>query len=324
MKIEQACVTMNATHEYSHESEIEATRSFRTVLSDASQAEATAAREDEEEIRLLLIMQKLIARMLELVSGKPGSAAEDLGDLQKLLRAERSNSSDKEIGRPRMVRVEWSTSVTERIREHESSDFAVTGQVRTADGRTLDFTLGLGMCRDYSCARTVQRSGAGELRDPLVVNFNGTAAELSGKRFAFDLDADGIEELIPGLASGSAWLAFDRNADGRINDGSELFGAFSGNGFADLAELDADGNRWLDEADPLFASLCLWSRDDSGKDILTSLHDKGIGAICLDSAQTPFALTDGDNARQGYIRASGIYLREDGGVGTVQQVDLVV
>ncbi len=321
MKIEQACVAMSAAHEYSHETEIEVTRSFHMVLAEASQAETAAARESEEEIRLLLILQKLVARLLELISGKPGSPADGLGDLQKLLSMERS---DTKTGNARTVRMEWSITLTESVREHESTNFAAAGQVRTADGRTLDFTLQLGMCRDFSCTRTEQRFGAAELLDPLVLNFGGTAAELSGKRFAFDLDADGIEELIPELAGGCAWLAFDRNADGRINDGSELFGVFSGNGFADLARFDEDGNRWLDEADSVFASLCLWSRDEYDRDVLVPLHDKGIGAICLDSTQTPFALTDDDNARLGYIRASGIYLREDGSVGTVQQIDLSI
>ena len=163
-----------------------------------------------------------------------------------------------------------------------------------------------------------------ELRDPLVINFDGKAAQLSGERFEFDLDADGTVERIPGLAAGSAWLAFDRNADGCINDGSELFGTRSGNGFADLACLDDDGNRWLDEADAAFGKLRLWEQDETGAGTLSTLGEKGVGAIYLGSVQTPFALTDAENEKRGYIRASGVYLREDGGVGSVQQVDLAV
>ena len=220
--------------------------------------------------------------------------------------------------------MEWGTELRETIHEQESTNFSASGTVRTADGRALDFTLELGMCRDFSSTRTVRQSGSLELRDPLAINFDGCAAELSGQRFAFDLDVDGISELIPGLAAGSAWLAFDRNADGRINDGSELFGTKSGNGFADLARFDLDGNRWIDENDDVFARLCIWAPDGDGRDGLSTLAQRGVGALYLDSVDTPFSLTDTENRLLAQVRASGVYLREDGGVGTLQQVDLAV
>lgn len=322
MKIEQSSVAMNATHDYVHESETEVASSFRMVLAGASQSGSAENEDDADKVRLAVLLQNLISRMLELISGQEVSRATGLEDLLKGGPAVSDTSAAEPGGR--RVRMEWSNEFTETIREHESTDFSARGTVRTADGRTLDFSLELGMCRDYSCERTLSQSGSMELRDPLVLNFDGNAAELSGKRFEFDLDADGKGELIPGLASGSAWLAFDINADGRINDGSELFGARSGDGFADLSRFDADGNHWLDEADAAYSSLSLWQHDDAGKDTLTSLKDGGIGAIYLGSTRTPFALTDADNARLGYVRASGIYLREDGGPGSAQQIDLAV
>ena len=64
--------------------------------------------------------------------------------------------------------------------------------------------------------------------------------ELSDQTFYFDLDADGKEEEISVL-NGSGYLALDKNGDGVINDGSELFGTKNGDGFADLARYDEDG-----------------------------------------------------------------------------------
>lgn len=322
MKIEESSVALNATHEYLHESEIEARSSFRMILAEASQSEPVVSGEDTDRVRLLVLLQNLVSRMLELLSGKQKASATNLADI--LQNGRSTPVPDDAVGTGRSIRMEWSTELTETIREHESTTFSAAGTVRTADGKAIDFTLELGMCRDYSCERTVRQSGSLELRDPLVVNFAGNAAELSGQRFEFDLDADGSAEMIPGLSGGSAWLAFDRNADGCINDGAELFGARSGDGFADLACLDEDGNYWLDEADTAFSSLSLCERDGAGNDTLSSLREKGIGAIYLGSTQTPFALTDADNEKHGYIRASGVYLREDGGVGSVQQVDLAV
>lgn len=79
-----------------------------------------------------------------------------------------------------------------------------------------------------------------DLTDPLVINLDGNIAGLSDQKFMFDIDADGEEESISYLQGGSGYLALDKNGDGVINDGSELFGTKSGDGFADLAEYDAD------------------------------------------------------------------------------------
>jgi hypothetical protein len=49
-----------------------------------------------------------------------------------------------------------------------------------------------------------------------------------------------------------------------------------------------------------------------------------VGALYLGNAQTPFALKDGANADLGRVRASGVYLREDGSAGTLQQIDVTV
>ena len=95
-------------------------------------------------------------------------------------------------------------------------------------------------------------------------------------------------------------------------------------GFADLAQYDDDGNGWIDAADAAFSRLRIWSRDAGGKDQLIGLQQQGIGALYLGKANTPFALKDADNTLQGAVRASGLYLREDGAAGTLQQLDLVV
>jgi len=209
--------------------------------------------------------------------------------------------------------------------EQESSNFSATGQVVTADGQTIDFKIQLAMQREFLATTSVQvRAGDAQLVDPLVINFNGKAAELTGGRFAFDLDADGNTEQISGLAPGSGFLALDRNQDGKINNGLELFGPASGQGFDELAQLDSDGNGWLDENDPLYVKLRVWMRDEAGNDSLTSLAQKNVGAILLYPAKTAFSLKDSGNALQGQLRESSIFLERNGGAGTVQEIDLAV
>jgi hypothetical protein len=215
----------------------------------------------------------------------------------------------------------------ESYTEAEQMAFSASGVIQTADGKTLGFTLSMSMERYYHMESdmSIRLGNARQTGDPLVINFSGNAAQLANQRFAFDLNADGnASEQINFLGSGSGFLAFDRNGDGTINDGSELFGARSGNGFAELAALDGDRNGWLDENDAAFAKLSIWIKDRSGTDALRSLKGMGIGAIALDNAASPFSIKDGNNELLGQVRASGIYLKEDGGVGSIQQIDLTV
>jgi hypothetical protein len=211
--------------------------------------------------------------------------------------------------------------------ETESTQFQAKGKVTTADGKEIQFSAELSLSRSYSLStQTAGYAGAiaKQKKDPLVLNYDAPAATLSDKKFSFDLSSDGSQQQISLLKQGSAFLALDRNGDGKINQGSELFGAQSGNGFADLAQYDEDKNGWIDEGDTLFAQLKLWVKDDTGNDQLLSLSDKGIGALFLGHAKAHFDLNDQHNEQLGQIRASGIYLREDGSGGSMQQIDLSI
>ncbi len=219
--------------------------------------------------------------------------------------------------------VEVHVQVSEYYKETECSSFSACGQVRTRDGEMIDFNLNLEMSRSYESVRQYQRTEMMEFKDPLVINFNGSAAELTDDKYEFDLDADGELDWISFVDGDGGLLARDQNEDGLINDGTELFGALSGNGFADLSQYDNDDNGFIDEADEIFGDLRIWSKSDGG-DRLESLLDRNIGAIYLGSTDTPFELKDTANQQQGRVRQSGIYLNETGGVGTVQQIDMVV
>ena len=157
-----------------------------------------------------------------------------------------------------------------------------------------------------------------------MVNFEGTAAELTERTYHFDLDTDGEAEQIHFVGPNSGFLALDRDGSGTIDNGSELFGVESGNGFADLAAFDEDGNQFIDEGDSVYEGLRIWQKDDAGNNHLLALGQNGIGAIYLGHRETPFQVKDNSNQLQGVVRSSGIYLKEGGGTGTVQQLDLVV
>jgi hypothetical protein len=208
--------------------------------------------------------------------------------------------------------------------ETEQTSFAASGTVTTSDGREISFAVNLEMSRSYheETSVSLRLGDAARKVDPLVINFAGTAAQLTDQRFSFDLDADGDNEQINFVTPGSGFLVFDRNRDGQVNNGGELFGPTSGDGFQELAALDGDGNGWIDENDAAFEQLQLWSRDEAGQDQLQSLAAAGVGAIALSRIDTPFDIKTDANAMLGHIRSSGIFLQESGTAGTIQQIDL--
>ncbi len=202
----------------------------------------------------------------------------------------------------------------------ENTAFSSAGTVLTSDGRTIDFNITLEMSRSFAAAYVI--TGAEEVyTDPLVINMDTDAAELSDVSFYFDLNCDGTAEEISGLSSSSGFLALDRNGDGEINDGSELFGARTGDGFGELARYDQDGNGWIDEGDEIFSQLSVWVKCGTEGARLLTLAEADVGAIFLGSQSTNYSLADPGKAGGAKIRRTGIYLKENGQAGTVQHVD---
>ena len=207
--------------------------------------------------------------------------------------------------------------------ETEETCFNTTGKVVTEDGREIDFDLELTMSRSFTqyCEQNITTLRT--FTDPLVINLDVPVSEVSDVKISFDLDCDGNVDEISALSSSSGYLALDRNGDGIINDGGELFGTSSGNGFADLAQYDSDGNGWIDEADEIFDKLVIAIIKEDGTQELVKLKDRDIGAICTKSAPTDFSLNDlSTNAPLARVRQTGIFLYESGMMGTIQHLDL--
>ena len=209
--------------------------------------------------------------------------------------------------------------------EYENTQFHANGQAKTDDGRIIDFNIDIMMSRSYMEYMNVYIPAMqNALCDPLVVNIGCDTSNVRDQKFMFDIDADGEKDEISMLGRGSGFLALDLNEDGVINDGSELFGTKSGDGFADLREYDSDGNGWIDENDEIFSRLKVWCKGDDGEDILMDLKAADIGAIYLGSEDTEFTMNGNDGSRDGVIRSTGFFLRESSGAGTVQHVDMAI
>ncbi len=206
------------------------------------------------------------------------------------------------------------------VKGEEHTAFESAGTVVTKDGRTINFGISLEMSRSFERA-FLDEGKEVVYTDPLVINLDTDAASLSDVSFYFDLDGDGEKEELKNLNQGSGFLALDKNGDGIINDGSELFGTQSGDGFADLATYDEDGNGWIDENDSVFSQLKVWVRNGESNEQLLDLKQADVGAIFLGRAGTQFGLDDSEGNEQGVIRSTGLYLKESGEAGTIQHMD---
>ena len=207
--------------------------------------------------------------------------------------------------------------------ESETTSYEAKGKVVTEDGREIEFGLSVSMSREFMEESRLDISYGDPIYcDPLVINMKSLPGQVSDQSFSFDIDADGIEDKISRLVNGSGFLALDKNDDGEINDGSELFGALTGDGFRELSEYDEDGNGWIDENDSIFNKLRIWTKDENGNDALLTLKEGDIGAIALQHARTNFSVRSNTNAALSQVRSSGVFLHESTGLaGSIQQID---
>jgi len=264
---------------------------------------------------------RLITKMLEAITGKKMHFF--IPDSVKL-----PEDSILRFGFPSLTaqpgagRKGFSATRQEITAENAKMRFDARGIINTADGRTLD--VGLSVSRSFYSEETAVIKAGDALIDPIVVNFDAPAAQLTEDKFEFDIDSDGAAENISFVKSGSGFLVYDKNGDGKVNNGSEMFGPGSGNGFMEFKSADIDGNDWIDENDPIYDKLQIWIKDEQGNDKLIGIGKLGIGAIYLGNVSTPFEIEGPDNTTHGKIQKTGIFVREDGTAGTVQHVDLSV
>lgn len=305
--------------------------------SRANQANQTAAAKVKDQYELKM---EILKKILESIRNPRGEKRTQLREGLKQFQMEGRYSESLNFGITSSQGVEVSSSTSVRtgigtmmtkqtvvsgfFSELETTAYSATGMVHTADGRNISFGVSFEMSHAFAGKYEYLQQEDYILTDPLVINMDANVTSISDQKFYFDLDSDGKEEEISFVGEGSGFLALDRNHDGKINDGSELFGTKSGDGFKDLASYDQDGNGWIDEADSVFKDLKVWTKDEEGNDHLISLKEAGVGAIYLGSANTQFSLKDEGNNTQAVIQKTGVYLKESGEVGTVQHVDLAL
>ncbi len=242
-------------------------------------ADAELTPDDESKLSLVVRMvEMLTGKKLKLISPKELNEAMESGRKQAQETAEALPDAPAE-GQTRPERAGFGIEYdySERYREAEQTTFSAQGVIKTQDGQEIAFSVDLSMSREFMAEQNVSvRAGDAKLKDPLVLNFGGNAAELTATRFSFDIDSDGRQDQIAFVGANSGFLALDRNDDGVVNDGRELFGPTTGQGFAELAAYDQDGNRWIDENDAILPEPAHLVQDDEKGDQLVALGQRGV------------------------------------------------
>ncbi|MBO6769993.1 MULTISPECIES: hypothetical protein [unclassified Thalassospira] len=152
-------------------------------------------------------------------------------------------------------------------------------------------------------------------QDPLILDLDGNGIDITSLKDGqlFDIDGDGTLDQTAWIKGADALLALDRNGDGEINDGRELFGDQHGakDGFAELSKFDDNLDGLIDQQDGVFSSLVLLRADGSQQ----GLADAGIKSISL-AMVTPIdkRLIGGD------LVAQSKFERDDGSTGQVGEV----
>ena len=171
-------------------------------------------------------------------------------------------------------------------------------------------------------------------RDPIILDLDGDGLEtvgLSSSYVYFDQDGDGILSRTGWAGPDDGLLVWDRDGNGSIDNGAELFGNFTPlrngllapNGFAALEDLDLNGDGVLDASDPAFSELRVWrdadqdGQTDEGE--LISLADAGIVSLNVTNNLTNQRLSNGNQ-----LSRRGSFTRADGSTGAMGEFQLAI
>jgi len=189
-----------------------------TNAASATKETANPAENDPKILMLIGLIEALTGRKVRLFD--PSSIKQ--GEVAAPVQGHEGQQAPAAENRPQGWGVEYDRRET--LHETEMTRFEAAGVVRTSDGKEIRFQLSLEMSREFyqETNLSIREGDAVRRKDPLVINFAGTAAQLTDQKFAFDLDSDGKTDQVSFVGSGSGFLALDKNGNGTIDDGSEL------------------------------------------------------------------------------------------------------
>lgn len=165
-------------------------------------------------------------------------------------------------------------------------------------------------------------------RDPLIIDLGESGIELRSLEHGvnFDLDNNGFAEKTAWIGTEDGFLALDRNGNGNIDNGGELFGdqvilkdgSKSASGFEALAELDDNSDGIIDNNDAAFSNLRVWiDANHNGKsesNELKTLNETGVVSISLEHSEV--SIVDEETGTR-IAESASVTINKNGAVSTV-------
>ncbi len=215
---------------------------------------------------------------------------------------------------------EFQQKLDKFMKELQKAFGQVPGQL-TAPGQqdgTVASSQSLQIQIEFQFEYTETRAVGVKESDPIALDLDGDGIELTSHQFGaeFDITASGQAVTTAFVTGGDAFLAMDRNGNGVIDDGSELFGDQRGaaNGYAELMKLDSNKDGRIDRQDADFGRLLLF-RDNGNakteKGELMTLDQAGIAELGLGYKNVNEAAAGGNRIAQ-----TALFKRYDGSYGT--------
>ncbi len=154
--------------------------------------------------------------------------------------------------------------------------------------------------------------------EPLVLDLDGDGVNLPSYAdgVAFDIDGDGVVDQTAFAREGDGVLALDRNGNGRIDNGKELFGDQHGaaNGFEELAKFDDNGDQIIDRRDSVFQSLGV-IRDANADGRLDPSEFMSLESLGIEAIELLNTLKWEDDGRGNSLAERGVFHWKDGRTG---------
>lgn len=296
-----------------------------TVSSDKPLEKGSADPKIERDLDLMLRMiskdekeyETLKARFEKLLSQAQGTNT--AGEETSVAAAETSGNAVAESN------AVVSSSASGTIATGQQSQALTTEEMSASLARRNSYELNLKFRQNTSVEERIgislEELGIKKV-DPLVLDLDGNGIQLTeaGKGAIFDVTADGKLDNTAWVKGNTALLTYDRNGNGVVDNGNELFGDQNGaaDGFEELGKYDTNGDRKITILDPIFKALKLY-RDLNGdgkmsKNEFSTLSELGIKALNLN-----FMRTSADINGNSLI-LNGSFEREDGSTGQLADV----
>jgi Ca2+-binding RTX toxin-like protein len=169
-------------------------------------------------------------------------------------------------------------------------------------------------------------------RDPLTLDLDGDGIETlaANGQVLFDHNADGVREGTGWVGKDDGFLVIDKNANGQIDTGRELFGenyqkadgTFARDGFDALKDFDSNADGKIDNTDAQWSQLKIWKDANSNGSVeagellaLDTINSIGIKQINLASTAGTTNVGNGNIAT-----ATGTFVWNDGHTGTAESI----